>query len=197
MPIKDFEEKYQKGELPWDTNRPDPLLVDFVREHNVSPCRVLELGSGTGTNAVWLAENGFTVTGIDISPTAVAMARDKAQGLKNAPRFEVADVLAGPITGGPYDLVIDRGCFHVFPLPQTRAVVAERIRAALAPQGLWFSIIGSTEGPEREEGPPRLSVLAIAGTVEPFFEILMIKAATIDSKLPDDPRAWACVFRRR
>jgi 2-polyprenyl-3-methyl-5-hydroxy-6-metoxy-1,4-benzoquinol methylase len=63
-----WNESYASGELSWDTNEPEPLLVEFVTSGRVAPTLTLEIGAGTGTNALWLAEHGFDVLGIDVAP---------------------------------------------------------------------------------------------------------------------------------
>src|SRR5690606_2474840 len=118
------------------------------------PGRALDVGCGTGTNAIRLAEHGYTVVGVDVAPLAIEQARAKARpGLPC--RFVTLDVLATLPDGGPFQLVFDRGCFHVFDAPADRARLVAQVAAVLAPDGVWLSLIGSTEGPPREVGPPR------------------------------------------
>lgn len=130
------------------TGTPDPLLVDVIESRAVAPGRTLEIGCGTGTNAIFLAQYGFDVLGIDISEVAVARARAKAQGRC---RFEAVDFLAAAPAAGPFQFVFDRGCFHVFDGEGERARFAENVAAELVELGLWLSLIGSTEGAPRDE----------------------------------------------
>ena len=97
-----WEERYEKGETPWDTGRPSSELQRMVAEDAVAPCRAVELGCGTGTNAVWLARQGFDVTAIDLSTRAVERARRRAEAAGVAVRFLTADVLHPPpeLAGG-------------------------------------------------------------------------------------------------
>ncbi len=194
---RDFEERYKTGDLPWDTGDHDKNLEQVIKEYSIAPSPVMELGAGSGSDAVWLAGEGFKVTAIDLSPTAVEIARRKAAGAGVRIDFIVADVLKDKIPPGPFELVFDRGCFHVFDLPEERSRLVEIIRDRLNPGGYWFSIIGSTDGAERDHGPPRRSVLDIALAVELRFEILLIKAVYLDTNLPEPPRGWACLMRRR
>src|SRR5580658_11356701 len=71
MVHRDWNESYASGELPWDTGEPEPLLVEFVTSGRIEPTRTLEIGAGTGTNSLYLAERGFDVLGIDVAPLAV------------------------------------------------------------------------------------------------------------------------------
>ena len=64
-------------------------------------------------------------------------------------RFSTWDFLAAAPPGGPFQFVFDRGCFHVFDEPGERQRFTAQVAAALAPDGLWLSLIGSTEGPPR------------------------------------------------
>lgn len=70
MPHPSWNESYASGQLPWDTGQPEPLLVEFVNSNVVAPSAALEIGVGTGTNAIWMAERGFDVLGVDIAPLA-------------------------------------------------------------------------------------------------------------------------------
>jgi SAM-dependent methyltransferase len=194
---KDFEDRYKKGDLPWDTGERDKNLKQVIKEQSILPCSVLELGAGTGSDAIWLAKQGFTVTAIDVSPTAIDIARKKVTDAGVWIEFVVADVLKDKIPPGPFDFVFDRGCFHIFELPEERYSLAEIIWNHLNPDKYWFSIIGSTDGPKREDGPPRRSVLDIASAVESRFEIISLKSIYLDTNLPKVPRGWACLMRRR
>ena len=75
---EDFEKRYQTGDLPWDTGDRDKHLEQFINSFSISPCLVLELGAGTASDAIWLAQKGFRVTAVDASATAADMARKKA-----------------------------------------------------------------------------------------------------------------------
>jgi SAM-dependent methyltransferase len=168
--------------------------VAFVEARGVGKGRALEIGSGTGTNAIWLAEHGFDVLGLDVSTLAVDEARTKA-GARPRVRFEVRDFVTDPVTG-PFDFVFDRGTWHVFDEPEDRARFAAHVAAALTPEGRWLSLIGSTEGGDRESGPPRRSARDVAEALEPVLEILELR--TFDFVLPAGvANAWACVSRRR
>ncbi|MBZ0205327.1 MAG: class I SAM-dependent methyltransferase [Flavobacteriales bacterium] len=198
MPQRDWNESYSSGEVPWDTGKPDALLVDTVRNGTVTPGRVLEVGCGTGTNAIWLASQGFTVLGIDVAPLAIEKARKKATAVGVDCRFEVMDLLKDHgIPGGPYDFVFDRGCFHIFDSAEERTRFAQRVEAQLKPGGQWLSLIGSTEGPERESGPPRRSARDVTNAVEPAMEILELHSAVFHADIPEAAAAWFCLSRKR
>lgn len=182
-----------KDPPPWDTGTPDPLLVGVIESRAVLPGRMLEVGCGTGTNAIFLAERGFDVLGVDISPLAVERARDRAKGRC---RFEIADFLAAVPAGGPFGFVFDRGCFHSFDAEDERGRFARNVADALVEGGLWLSLVGSTEGPPREAGPPRRSARDVAGAIEPWLEIVELRSAEFVGS-GTEFKAWVCLARKR
>src|SRR5262249_36414593 len=145
------------------------MLVEIIESHAIAPGRTLEVGCGTGTNAIYLAQHGFEVVGVDISPLAVENARAKAHACC---RFEAVDFLNEPSPGGPFQFVFDRACVPTFDDDHERAVVAQNVAAALVAGGVWLSLIGSTEGPPRDVGPPRRSAREVMSAIEPSLEIL-------------------------
>jgi SAM-dependent methyltransferase len=197
MPRPDWNERYAEGNVPWDTGRPDPHLVELVDSGRITPCAALEPGCGTGTNSLWLATRGFEVLGIDVSELAIARARDKRERVRGTVDFRLVDFLKGGDLSGSFGLVFDRGCFHSFDHAAERSRFAERVASVLTADGLWVSIVGSTEGPERESGPPRRSARDIADAVEPWLEVVELRASSLDADLPGTPTAWFLVARPR
>ncbi len=196
MTHPDWNDRYMSGNLPWDTGAPDELLVGFVRADRVAPGSALEVGAGTGTNALWLAQQGFDVLGVDISPRAVDLARSKVSPATRL-RFETHDFLAQP-PDGTFSFAFDRGCFHVFDEPEQRARFAANVAARLAPGGVWLSLIGSTEGPARDVGPPRRSARDVVAAIEPVLAIEELAAVTFSrTPGPAPAAAWRCVARKR
>jgi SAM-dependent methyltransferase len=189
-----WNEAYASGQLPWDTGQPEPILVEFVTSGRVKPSPALEIGAGTGTNAIWMAERGFDVLGVDVSPLAMENARTKSDGRALRCRFAALDFLAETPEGGPFQFVFDRGCFHVFDEPDERQLFAAQVAAILAPGGLWLSLIGSTEGGPRDVGPPRRSAREVIFAIEPAMEILELRSAEFHDH---GANAWFCLSRRR
>jgi len=194
MPHPSWDESYASGQLPWDTGQPEPMLVEFVTAREVVPCPALEIGAGTGTNAIWMAEHGFDVLGVDVSPLAVERARAKIGNRRLRCRFAALDFLAATPPGGPYQFVFDRGCFHVFDEQSERERFAAQVATALSPGGLWLSLIGSTEGPGREVGPPRRSAREVTLAIEPSLEIVELRSAEFRGH---GAKAWICLSRQR
>jgi len=197
-PASQWDARYASGDAPWDVGVPDEHLTAFVEARPERGGRALEVGCGTGTNALWLAARGYQVVAVDLSPLAVERARARAPPGASC-TFLRLDFLEELPPEGPFDLVFDRGCFHVFDEPGERRGFAERVASVLAPQGVWLSLIGSTEGPERQAGPPRRSARDVAEAIEPALQIVELRRTSFQSTLlaPSAPLAWLCLARRR
>ena len=200
----DWEQLYCDEFTPWDVKQPDSHLLEWVAKKTVLPGRVLELGCGTGTNAIWLAKQGFKVVATDLSATALKLARAKKDS--NLCDFVYADFLEDPVPGTDFEFIFDLGCLHGFGRKEDRALFARNAADCLVDEGLWLSVSGSTDGPEF--GPPRISACDITAAVEPCFEILSLKATELDKPDKDDPdalslppgfsvRAWVCLMKKR
>ncbi len=193
----DFEARYRADDLPWETGRHDHALSHLVERGPIQPCRMLEIGCGVGTNALWLAGRGFEVSAVDVSPTAIDEARARAAQAELRVDFQVADVMNGGLAADPFALVFDRGCFHLYDDPSRREHFAAVVRDQLVSGGRWLSLLGSTDGRGPDPGPPRRSALEIASAVEERFEILRLETYYLDTRLPEAPRAWVCLMRKR
>jgi len=105
-----FELRYLTGDTPWDSGITPPELVAVLER--LPPGLALELGCGTGTNAVALAQQGWQVTAIDFSARALAEARRRARHAGVPVRFLRRDVTRLHRLVGPFDFALDLGCFH-------------------------------------------------------------------------------------
>jgi len=192
-----WEQRYAKDDIPWDLGAPDPYLHAFVSDYAIQTGSVLEIGCGTGTNAVWMAQQGLDVYATDVSPTAVARAKTTVEAAGVDCVVKRLDFLHDPLPERRFDVVYDRAVFHVFRPVAERERFVQRAAQSLVPGGLWHSLLGSTDGPDRDVGPPRRSAVEIATAIEPFFEILTLKAVAFDQGRFGDVRAWYFVGRRR
>lgn len=192
-----WDQRYVEGQLPWDSGKPDVHLRGVLERHDINAAKGLEIGCGTGTNLIWLARQGFEMSGLDIAQTAIAKAKAKVAAAGVDSRLFVRDFLRDEVPDAPYRFVYDRGVLHVFDSPDEQARFASRVAALLGPEGIWHSLLGSTDGPPRDQGPPRRSASEIVTAVEPHFEILELTSTTFDSELHSQARAWILVAQRR
>jgi SAM-dependent methyltransferase len=192
-----WEDRYKTGSTPWDVGRPDFNLIDMALQWPIPGGPALEIGCGTGSNAVWLAEHSFEVTGTDVSEKAIQMARERAADTGVTCVFLVKDFLNAKVPGAPFSFAFDRGCFHSFDSDEERNRFSENVSLHLEKHGLWLSLIGSIDGGLRDIGPPQRSAEDIVTAVEPYFEILSLTSSHFDSDRPDPPRNWVCLSRKR
>lgn len=134
MRREDWDRKYASAELLWG-KRPNRVLVAEASE--LPPGRALDLACGEGRNAVWLAEHGWDVLGVDFSEVAIAKARTRAIATGVDVEFRCADLLDLVPESGAYDLVI----VFFLQLPASeRTVVLGRAATALAPGGTLLAL---------------------------------------------------------
>ena len=192
-----FKERYKTGDTPWDINRPDFNLVETVRSAPIKSCKALDVGCGTGDNSIWLAQNGFEITGTDIAELAIESARKKALQANAKCAFVAVDFLTSRIAGTPFGFAFDRGCFHSFDSDKERKKYAKNVATHLEKEGLWLSLIGNADDSPREIGPPQRTAEEIVRAVEQYFEILSLNSGYFDSNSKDPAKAWVCLMRKR
>jgi SAM-dependent methyltransferase len=127
---KIFFNLWYLGNPPWDTGISPPELKQFMENH--PPGRALDLGCGTGTNVITLAKNGWQATGVDFVGRAIGEARRKARQAGVEAHFLVQDVTRLEGVEGPFDLILDMGCFHTLERDSVQAYCAnlERLLAS-------------------------------------------------------------------
>ena len=148
---------YLVGFKPWDSGVPPPELVAVVEGPGALPAgRALDLGCGTGTNAIYLARHGWDVTGVDLVGRAIAGGRRKALAAGVSPRLLRGDAtrLDRLDLGGGYRLVFDLGCYHSIPEAR-RDAYAAGVTAAARP-GATMLLFGFAPGAMRP-GPRGVS----------------------------------------
>lgn len=192
-----WDERYRTGDLPWDTGQPSTELVRVVREGGVAACPTLELGCGTGTNAVWLASQGFDVTALDISPRAIERAKQRAALAGVRVHFLVADVSGAPHIGGPFGFFFDRGCYHcVREIEGGLDAYLRTVESALRPGAQGLILTGNANEPRT--GPPIVSEAELRRELGRVFEIVRLREFRFDP-IPGEgvqPLGWSCFVRR-
>src|SRR6516162_11076340 len=192
-----FNEHYRKGSAPWDIGKPDFNLVNTATALPIAPCKALDIGCGTGDNAIWLSQEGFQVVGVDAAEIAIEKAREKAAKANITCTFAVLNFLNSHVEGSPFGFAFDRGCFHTLDSASERKTFAEQVNRHLAENGLWLSLIGNSDDEHPGEGPPKRTARDIVTAVEPYFEILSLASSHFEANLPAPPRAWVGLMRKR
>jgi SAM-dependent methyltransferase len=192
-----WDEHYKNGHTPWDSGRPSEELRRVLAEANIAPCRAIEFGCGTGTNAVWLAQQGFDMTAVDISSLAVAQAQRRAADAGVAVHFLQADVLQPPAElTGPFDFFFDRGCYHVVRRDNVNAYLAT-LRRLLQPGSRGLVLAGNAREPHNP-GPPVVSEADLRAELGSAFEIAQLREFRFDTDEHGGVRflGWSALLRR-
>lgn len=155
---RSYERAYRRGRARWDTGLTPPEVVELIEGPDpLRPGRALDLGCGTGTNALYLARHGWEVVGVDFSERAIAAARERSADVHGV-RFVLGDVTRLDELGvdGPFDLVLDIGCFHGIAVRRRGTYVREATRVsrsgatlamfAWGPSAWWRSAPRTREG---------------------------------------------------
>ncbi|MFN8553629.1 MAG: class I SAM-dependent methyltransferase [Candidatus Obscuribacterales bacterium] len=198
----DWEQRYVESNTPWDSGVPSEHLKDFLSDNGISPGRVLELGCGTGTNAIYLAQNGFDVTGVDLSKTAIERARQKSEAVGVNVRFIEADATNLGDIGQPFPFVFDRGTYHVI-RKVNLAGFQKMLESAVAKGGYYLVLAGNanTLAPP-EQGPPIVRGSEIVSEIEAAnFDLIELRQTVFHgirvNGMEIVPLAWCGLFQRR
>ncbi|MCP3798807.1 class I SAM-dependent methyltransferase [Allokutzneria sp. A3M-2-11 16] len=190
--------------VPFFAAKPDENLVSYLDRGLIKPGRALDLGCGPGRNAVHLAEAGFSVTAVDLSPSAVAWGEERAREAGVEVRFHCGDALA---LSGEYDLIYDSGCFHHL-APHRRISYLSLLDRALAPGGHFglacFAVGGGSEISDGEFYRDPRGRGGLAYTPESlrwiFSHLTEVELRRMRDEPPESPRfgksfLWAALFR--
>lgn len=192
----DWNGRYQEGDTPWDSGIRSRELARVLAERRIRPCRAAELGCGSGTNAIFLAQLGFEVTAFDVSPLALRQAREKAQQAGVCIEFVEADLCR--LTGEfkPFDFIFDRGCYHVARKVDVAGFI-EMLKQLSRP-GTRYLVLTGNANEESDEGPPRLREEEIRADLEGAFDFQQVREIRFeDAGGVEGPLGWSCLLVRR
>jgi cyclopropane fatty-acyl-phospholipid synthase-like methyltransferase len=190
-----FDLVYEDDHVPpWDIGRPQAEIVHLAEGKEFSGS-VLDLGCGTGENALYLASLGHETWGVDSSPNAIAKAKKKAQERSIEVRFLVRDALELGELGRTFDNVIDTGLFHTFS-DEERPLYALTIASVLRLGGKYYMLCFS-DHETHLMGPRRVSRREIKATFRDDWKINYIRAARFEDNIHrDGANAWLSSITR-
>ncbi len=196
--VAHWDRQYRQGDPVWDSNRPTSELKRVVLGDRIAPCRAIELGCGTGSNAVWLARQGLAVTAVDVSPSAIERARRRAAEASVSVRFLAGDLRDADRLGGPYDFFADCGCYGAVQLADWAGYL-DAVARLTRPGALGLVLTGNDHEPEGAEGPPVLSEGRLRRDFGRLFEVLRLRAFRFDAGQGNGKEylGWSCLLRRR
>ena len=194
---------YRKAEgrperLPWHQEAPPQILVSAVAARN-GHGRALDVGCGAGVFSGWMAERGMEVTGIDLFPEAIAMARETARKKGVQPEFVQGNIFAY-VPERPFDLVFDSGCLHSLVGGGVDAY-RDQLLKWLAPGGDYvLGHWGKRHAFDwRPIGPRRRSEETLTKLFAPELELVEKEVTDFETPLPFGPvvRGLGLWFRRK
>lgn len=176
LSVEFWQERYRLQQTRWDLGEPAPPFVDFLAEPTApTEGKVLVPGCGSGHDALFFAQRGFEVLGVDFAPAAIEICRQRAEQQRVAARFEVRDIFdlpqAYPHT---FDYSLEHTIFCAID-PARRPAYVQMVRQVLRPGGKIIAIF-FVHG--RSGGPPfTTSVAEIQTLFGPYFTIERLEAA--------------------
>jgi SAM-dependent methyltransferase len=193
--LPDWESAYRETTPPWEAGKPSGELVRMVEKGLLKPGVTLELGCGTGANAVYLARRCFDVTAVDSSPTAIERARTRAEQAGALLRIVLGDVFEFAETAGTFDLVLDAGFYH-FARQLDLSRFLDLLWRVTHPGSYYFTLAGAT-GELTEGGPPQVSEEEIRSELGRLFECVELRPFRFESlRRKEGYLGWSCLMRR-
>lgn len=192
--VEQIRQRYQIGRTPWDSGIPSTELIRVIEDGGFPGTTVLEMGCGTGTNAIELARRGYTVTAIDVVDLAIQQARDKARQAGIVVDFRLGSVTQVDL-GGPYDCLFDLGLYHGIrnrDLSGFRRILTKVSRTGTR----WLCLAGNARE-SLADGPPVVREETIRTELEPLFKILEVREFRFDLRPDLQPLAWSILMERR
>ena len=131
-----YEVLYRYFRAPWDIG-PREELVALVENGRLKPCRAIDLGSGTASNCIYLAQHGFDVTGVDFAPAAIEKGRSLAKEAGVSVHFIIDDLTDLKHVTGTFDLLIDYGTLDDL-RPKNRELYLRNVLPLTHPASLFL-----------------------------------------------------------
>ncbi|MGN7612928.1 class I SAM-dependent methyltransferase [Magnetococcales bacterium HHB-1] len=195
--LRDWDALYQKEPvetMPWyceDLDADMAWALERYADEERGKKRLLDLGTGPGTQSAVLARLGYQVTATDISPAAVWKA---AQRFADLDINFVVDDITKTAEQGPFDWIVDRGCFHVL-LPEQRNLYVRNCFRLLAPKGML--LLKCFSGNETwSEGPYRFFPEDIERIFSGSFQCLFSRESFFLGTLKENPKALFSVLAK-
>ncbi len=167
----------------------------MLDEYHLNPQTVLEVGCGTGADAILLARRRFEVTAVDCSPIAIERARLRAEQNDALLRFVLEDVFAFARTAGQFDLVYDAGLYHAI-----RRTNLERYLDMLwrvTRPGSHYLCLAGAPSQTADEGPPQVTDDEIHNELGRLFEFVHLRPTQLEGADPNRSCAgWSCLMLR-
>lgn len=191
-----WDASYHDGSAPWDIGRPQPAVVRLASQGGFAGS-VLDVGCGTGENALHVASLGLPVLGVDVAETALAIARRKADDRGIAAEFAAADALQLQRLGRTFQTVLDCGLFHSFFERGERTRYAASLASVTERDGTLYVLCFSDHGPDTGPHPISHEELRAAFTPDNGWHVAAIEPDRLQTRFhADGAPAWFATIRR-
>ena len=174
----DFFDSAYRDTPPWDIGRPQKEFTELVRRGEITGS-VLDIGCGTGENALFFAQEGYEVWGIDSAPLAIQKASEKAAGRGLPVHFCVLNALDLSKLNRKFDTATDSGLFHTLS-DEDRPLFLDTLAAILSPAGKYFMLCFSDQEPPGY-GPRRITKREIQDSFRDGWSVNYIRPAIFES----------------
>jgi len=194
-----MESAYRDGSAPWETGQPCSEIQRRLEAGDL-PSRgtALDLGCGSGVQTLLLAAHGLDVIGVDLSATAIERARRRAL---DHPAGRRARFIAGDLTevrgiGEPFDVLVDRGCYHLARTDHLEAFLGALERCSRPGTVLLLMAFSAAEQPEFPV--PIVTEDELRAELGRLFEITDLRTCRLDKPhgFQQEPLFWSVMLRR-
>lgn len=190
-----WDASYNNGPAPWDIGQPQPAVVRLAFAGGFAGA-VLDAGCGTGENALHLASLGLSVLGVDVAPTALAIARDKAADRGVAVEFAAADAFQLQRLGRTFQAVLDCGLFHTFDAVERPGYVAS-LASVTNHGGTLYLLCFSDDSPDTGPHPVSQEELRAAFDPGDGWDVAIIVRERLQTRFHDHGApAWLATINR-
>lgn len=179
--------------LPWETVEPDKELVKLIEDRKIKLGKILDLGCGSGTNSIFMAKAGAEVFGLDISPSAIGIAKERARAQSLKCNFIVGNAYQLDFQKESFDFVLDRGCFHHIPI-EFREKYIKGVHRVLKKSGKYFLQAFSKKN--RWEVWNEFSLDDLKNYFEKYFKFLEINEITHTQPNGEKVVLWSILMKK-
>jgi len=190
-----YEILYNRFRAPWDIG-PRNELVQLIESGRIKPCKVIDLGSGTASNSIFLAKHGFQVTGVDFASAAVDLGKKRA-----AEAGVIVDFVQDDLTNlknvlGSFELLVDYGTLDDLH-PRQRDLYLQNVLPLTHPGSLFVLYCFEWQPRGWERLVYDRMALRLNEAYDRFGRYFEIEKIAGEQDLPGFPRGWAVYLMKR
>jgi 2-polyprenyl-3-methyl-5-hydroxy-6-metoxy-1,4-benzoquinol methylase len=203
-----FERIYSSPGAGWTLEEPPAVLKKLVDSGAISPCKALDIGCGEGFYSIYLAANGFAVTGIDLSEHAIEHAKRNAINVPVEVDFKAMDIAELTLLNDLFDFVLEWSILHHIE-PSQRPAYVENLAGLLQPKGSYLATCFNDESSETVGDKHKFQISPVGTKLyyssqqqlrelyQRHFHIIELKLTTIKGRFGQEHAANYCFMEKR